>query len=244
MIPKTLKLSLLALAILGWTCKPSTAQTPTVIQIDIENYAYYYADNPDYKQTRRHRAGGATGIDEDFLQLHRTGGHRRSERHTRQRNLVDPGDHHKLYSDPAARAGCRGHHAQLLRGLGMGNPAGGRNAGRHDHGYGNGLRPSSARFARWTVSDRGQHYGDNRRNGGVPGNARASRLLADYRDGTRCLGSRGSFDAKSFGRRDAQLPAHSDPSRAAGDPQQQLGSTGAACQRLLAGNFCQSGAPR
>lgn len=26
----------------------SDAQTPTVIQVDIENYAYYYADNPDY----------------------------------------------------------------------------------------------------------------------------------------------------------------------------------------------------
>lgn len=26
----------------------STAQTSTVIQVDIENYAYYYADNPDY----------------------------------------------------------------------------------------------------------------------------------------------------------------------------------------------------
>jgi len=50
MIPKTLELSLIALAILGLTCKPSTAQTPTVIQIDIENYAYYYADNPDYSK--------------------------------------------------------------------------------------------------------------------------------------------------------------------------------------------------
>ena len=50
MIPKTLELSLIALAILGVTCKPSTAQTPTVIQIDIDNYAYYYADNPDYSK--------------------------------------------------------------------------------------------------------------------------------------------------------------------------------------------------
>src|SRR5580700_8413159 len=50
MIPKTLELSLIALAILGVTCNPSTAQTPTVIQIDIENYAYYYADNPDYSK--------------------------------------------------------------------------------------------------------------------------------------------------------------------------------------------------
>lgn len=29
---------------------PSIAQTPNVIQIDIENYAYYYADNPDYSK--------------------------------------------------------------------------------------------------------------------------------------------------------------------------------------------------
>jgi uncharacterized protein (TIGR03437 family) len=29
---------------------PSIAQTPTVIQVDIENYAYYYADNPDYSK--------------------------------------------------------------------------------------------------------------------------------------------------------------------------------------------------
>jgi hypothetical protein len=32
------------------TCWPSAAQTPTVVQIDIENYAYYYADNPDYSK--------------------------------------------------------------------------------------------------------------------------------------------------------------------------------------------------
>jgi len=29
---------------------PLGAQTPTVVQIDIENYAYYYADNPDYSR--------------------------------------------------------------------------------------------------------------------------------------------------------------------------------------------------
>ena len=50
MIPKTLELSLIGLAILGVTCTPSMAQTPTVIQIDVENYAYYYADNPDYSK--------------------------------------------------------------------------------------------------------------------------------------------------------------------------------------------------
>jgi hypothetical protein len=50
MIRKTFGLSWIALAIVGVTCRPSAAQTPTVIQIDIENYAYYYADNPDYSK--------------------------------------------------------------------------------------------------------------------------------------------------------------------------------------------------
>ncbi len=42
--------SWMALASLGITCRPAGAQTPTVIQIDIENYAYYYGDNPDYSK--------------------------------------------------------------------------------------------------------------------------------------------------------------------------------------------------
>lgn len=50
MIRKAFGLSWIALTILGTTCTPSAAQTPTVIQIDIENYAYYYADNPDYSK--------------------------------------------------------------------------------------------------------------------------------------------------------------------------------------------------
>src|SRR5579862_8891429 len=50
MIRKAFGLSWIALAIVGTTCTPSAAQTPTVIQIDIENYAYYYADNPDYSK--------------------------------------------------------------------------------------------------------------------------------------------------------------------------------------------------
>jgi uncharacterized protein (TIGR03437 family) len=50
MISKTFRLSWITLAIVGATCGPSAAQTPTVIQIDIENYAYYYADNPDYNK--------------------------------------------------------------------------------------------------------------------------------------------------------------------------------------------------
>ena len=50
MLSKTFGLSCIALAITGITCRPSVAQTPTVIQIDIENYAYYYADNPDYSK--------------------------------------------------------------------------------------------------------------------------------------------------------------------------------------------------
>ena len=50
MIRKAFGLSRIALAILGTTCTPSAAQTPTVIQIDIENYAYYYGDNPDYSK--------------------------------------------------------------------------------------------------------------------------------------------------------------------------------------------------
>ena len=50
MIRTTFGLSWIALAIVGMTSRPSAAQTPTVIQIDIENYAYYYADNPDYSK--------------------------------------------------------------------------------------------------------------------------------------------------------------------------------------------------
>jgi hypothetical protein len=58
MIRKRFGLTWIALAIAGVTCRPSEAQTPTVIQIDIENYAYYYADNPDYNKL----AGSAQAV--------------------------------------------------------------------------------------------------------------------------------------------------------------------------------------
>ncbi len=221
MIRKTFGLSWIALAIVGMTCEAIGGANTHGHSDRHRELRLLLRRQPGLQQTRRDRAGGATGIDADFLQLHRTGGHRQSERHTRQRDLVDSGDHHKLYSHPAARTGYRGHHPQLLRGLGMGDPAGGRNARRHDHGYRNGVRSSSTRFARGAVSDRCQHHGDNRRNRSVPGNARAGRLLTDHRYRTRRLGSRRSFHAKSSGRWNAQLPAHLDPPHAAGDPEQR-----------------------
>ncbi len=38
------------IAMLAGTAGCTFGQIPTVIQIDIENYAYYYADNPDYNK--------------------------------------------------------------------------------------------------------------------------------------------------------------------------------------------------
>ena len=38
------------IAMLAGTAYSAFAQIPSVIQIDVENYAYYYADNPDYGQ--------------------------------------------------------------------------------------------------------------------------------------------------------------------------------------------------
>ncbi len=195
------------------TSRPSAAQTPTVIQIDIENYAYYYADNPDYKQTLcRRRAGGChQRIDADFLQLHRTGGHRPSERQHTARGTWSiratfPTTNYTPTPQPRRARLSRTPRPQLLRGLGMGNPA--RRTERRSArslatgmGFGHASAPGSPAGLSPTAASTMAITGGT---GGVPGNARASRLLADYRDGTRCLGSRGSFDAKSFGRRDAQ----------------------------------------
>jgi len=50
MFHKTLGSIWTAFALATIASVPSIAQTPTVIQIDIENYAYYYADNPDYSK--------------------------------------------------------------------------------------------------------------------------------------------------------------------------------------------------
>ncbi len=111
MIRKIFGLSLIALAIVGTTCRPSAAQTTTVIQIDIENYVLLLWRQPGLQQTRGDRAADAACVDEDIFQLHRTGGHRQSERPTRQRHLVHSGDHNKLFSNPGPRPGYCGHHA-------------------------------------------------------------------------------------------------------------------------------------
>lgn len=50
MIHKSFGRLCIAFALAAAASVPSRAQTVTVIQIDIENYAYYYADNPDYSK--------------------------------------------------------------------------------------------------------------------------------------------------------------------------------------------------
>src|SRR5271167_4140691 len=50
MFHKTLGSIWTAFALATIASVPAIGQTPTVIQIDIENYAYYYADNPDYSK--------------------------------------------------------------------------------------------------------------------------------------------------------------------------------------------------
>jgi hypothetical protein len=42
-----------AFALLAWAASCGFGQTPAVIQIDIENFAAYYADNPDYSKLAR-----------------------------------------------------------------------------------------------------------------------------------------------------------------------------------------------
>jgi hypothetical protein len=42
--------AIVRIAVLAGSVCSSFGQVPTVIQIDIENYAYYYADNPDYSK--------------------------------------------------------------------------------------------------------------------------------------------------------------------------------------------------
>jgi len=50
MFHKTFRPLWAAFALASALAVPSSAQTPVVIQIDIENYGYYCADNPDYSK--------------------------------------------------------------------------------------------------------------------------------------------------------------------------------------------------
>ena len=88
-------------------------QIPTVIQIDIENYAYYYADNPDYTKL----AGSLQAVPpistKTFSAL---SGWRTcpGKWKTSQRHVVDSRHHHKLHANSATGTSDRRHDAELL----------------------------------------------------------------------------------------------------------------------------------
>jgi hypothetical protein len=89
MIRETFGLFWTALAILGVTCRAIRRANTHRHSDRHRELRLLLWRQPRLQQTRGDRAADAASVDEDLFQLHRTGGHRQSERPTRQRDLVD-----------------------------------------------------------------------------------------------------------------------------------------------------------
>jgi len=169
-------------AFAGMVCS-AFCQIPSVIQIDIENYAYYYADNPDYSKlagSQQAVPAVSTKTFSSFIGLAdivRVNGKPAKGTWSIRATTTN-------YT-PAPQTGNRRHDPQFFRGLGMGDPASGWDPNRHDHGDRHGIWPAPARFTGRIVPDRREFNGHHGRYWRLLGHARSGWILGNHSDRAR-----------------------------------------------------------